>query len=299
MTAPKLDALLGLGALLAPAARRLPAAVSQAFSDPRAYVDAHERALARRAIHEPRPDLPWIALLDALGEARVLVEIDWKAEGDELQAALRTLVKGFRAPQDDGGELSTWELLELSGIAQRGLQLAQLDYGSDAYALVALPVKALARAVRLAKKAGYGAVKPFGDALADAKKARIARARERSRGVAAPLPPRPEASIPRMTWVAFAKGTETRFLRYRGHCYDTRRHVRGAPPRLRCFKYGGDGAAIAAVERELAAWRDEGFREVRRRLPPRRQAPEGYRFAGGDPLMPIEVWKSMSGGARR
>ena len=67
-------------------------------------------------------------------------------------------------------------MLEQAGAALRkhGLQLVQLDIGSDAYCVVMVPIAHVAAVARLAKRAGYGEAKSLGDALAAAKRERVA-----------------------------------------------------------------------------------------------------------------------------
>lgn len=176
-------ATLAIGAALAPRSRRLAARVELAFRDPRAYLRAHARRAADRGIEAPIASLPWIALIDALIEARACVEIDWKSDAETVAWAigkLRAAPRGACAWMKQDRELadrSTWELLELAGgkLVARGLTLASLDMDADNYCLVVLAPDVAAQVARLARQAGYGGLDRFtGTKLAAARKARVA-----------------------------------------------------------------------------------------------------------------------------
>lgn len=65
----RLDALIAIGRMLAPNAKRLAADVTHAFADPVAYVVANAKRMNDRAIDEPIPTLPWVVLVNALDDA--------------------------------------------------------------------------------------------------------------------------------------------------------------------------------------------------------------------------------------
>ena len=254
-SAKRLDALLAIGARLAPKAKPLAAEVTQAFRAPQAYLAKHARRMDERGIDEPIAALPWIALVDALERAKVLHEIDWKAEDDDVQHAIGKLVKGFRLAKGDE-DRSTWEALEEAGLALRArrLQLAQLDYGSDSYALVVVPTAELGALVKLAKQARYGAIEPFGDDLAAAKKERIARAKARAKELAKPAPTQPP-------WRWFARDRELWTIQIwpgavrMGHeAPGVKRHMEHA--------FAPEPASAAFAKRHLDAWIAGGFREL-------------------------------------
>jgi hypothetical protein len=252
----RLEALLAIGALLAPKAKKVAAAVTQASRQPKAYLAAHRKRMDERDIETPIAALPWIALVDALEAAKVLVEIDWKTEADDLQWSIRKLTKGFRLPKYDGDadERSTWEMLELAGIELREqkLQLAQLDYDSDSYALVVVPLGKFAELATLAKRARYGKAEAFGDALAKATQERLARLEELARERKKPPPPPAE-------WILFARGDES-WTMLRG----AMRLVYNAPGANRQVNhdYSDKSENESAVERQIAQWKAEGFVEL-------------------------------------
>ncbi len=208
----RLDALLAIGTLLAPKAKRLHALVTQAFEQPAAYVAAHRKELSERGIAKPCGNLAWIALIDALEDANGLVEIDWKTDTEDLVAAIRTLHRGFKLrklTEDEDDDLSTWELLEIAGAAVRkkGVRLAQLDMGSDSYCLVVVPDARVPELKRLAKQGGYANAVLFGDRLAAATKARIAdNKRATARVIAAAAA---AAAMPKPAWTMYARGAES------------------------------------------------------------------------------------------
>ena len=177
------DALLAIARLLAPSARRIPGAVTQAATQPAAYHRAHAARLAERNIDVPGPSLPWIALVDGLIAAKACHEIDWKTDAENVAWAIGT-VRGvprgafaWMKQETDLDDRSTWELLEMSGqrLREGGLQLAQLDISSDSHCLVVVAVADAPKLVALAKTARFGDVDLFGDDLAAATKDRIAR----------------------------------------------------------------------------------------------------------------------------
>jgi hypothetical protein len=251
----RLDALLAIGALLAPRAKKLSAMVTQAFREPAAYIARHASRMDERGIDRPTASLPWLALIDALERAKALFELDWKATDEDVDWAVRKLAKGFRLPSGDE-ERSTWEALEEAGLALREkmLQLAQLDYGSDSYALVAVPTAKLTQLVRLAKQARYGAVESFGDELAAARKDRVKRANQRARELAKPVPKEP-------AWRWFARGKELwtiqgwpSAVRLGYDAPGVKRHFEHA--------FAAKGAGSAFARRLVAEWARDGFREL-------------------------------------
>ncbi|MFD0200410.1 MULTISPECIES: DUF6630 family protein [Saccharothrix] len=157
------DALLALAALLAPGVPEVAERVAHAHDDPDGYLRAHADRLDDRGIDEAEPDLPWIALVDALTDHDLLAEVDWKEAADEVVAQLRDLRSSPAAPEAwawfarlDGG-LPAYDFLERAGTELRaaGTRLAVLDIDSDCYPLVMLPDADDLR--RLATAAGFTA----------------------------------------------------------------------------------------------------------------------------------------------
>ncbi len=83
--------LAELAALLAPGDAKVAAAVALATTDPTAYLAKYAARLRERAIDRVRPDLAWIALIDALGLAKRLAEIDHRAAYEDVTFAINRL----------------------------------------------------------------------------------------------------------------------------------------------------------------------------------------------------------------
>jgi hypothetical protein len=264
--AARLDALLAIGSLLAPKAKTLAAGVTQAFEDPAAYLAAHAKRMDDRSIDEPQDNLPWIALIDALGDARVLAEIDWKFGGEDIAYNLEQLrgfpkraVKWLRA-LDENDDRSTLELLEVCGqrlLAEQELQLAHIDMDSDSYCLVAIPAASAGRLVALAKRARYGQAVLFtGKGLAAAKREREAlEKRDRERAARDAKRKEPEVGY-------YARGKATWWIRVAPLAFDTCYET----PSVKYFAshYGFKRAkdCAARAREQVAAWEEEGFESV-------------------------------------
>jgi predicted DNA-binding WGR domain protein len=258
----RLDALIAIGRMLAPNAKRLAADVTHAFADPVAYVVANAKRMNDRAIDEPIPTLPWVVLVNALDDANALVEIDWKTPAQDLEWNLRKLVKKFALPpadHPDDDERSTWEMLQLAGQALRGAkrQLVQLNMGSDSYALVVVPMTKLAALVRLAKQASYGVAEPLGDQLAAAQRDRLARMAKLAKQRAAP------DRKPTPRFAHYARGKEVWWIKLPPAklAFDTG----FAAPRVKYYvnHYFKDAKRVGpAVKAQIAAWVADGFRAM-------------------------------------
>jgi hypothetical protein len=272
---PQLEALIALAAVLAPRAKKLPTELTTAFRDPEGYIASHAKNMKARGILEPMPKLSWMALIDGLEAASALVEVDWRSDNEELESAIRRLVKRFRVPADDTGDRSTAEMLELSGIELRkqGLQLAHLDFGSDSYALFAVPTAQFAEVARLAKRARFGEAKAFGDTLEETRRARLAaQAKANARQVAV----RPRAPVV-YEWTRYTKGDETWFiLRAKGGNRFHTRYAGPTGPRAMDYFFNKSEKAAAAASRQLAAWKKDGFRFAAEGAAPK-VVPRGYR----------------------
>ncbi len=251
----KLEALLEIATVLAPKSKSARARVELAFIEPKAYVRKYARQLNERNIERPIPALPWIALIDALEAAKVLVEIDWKTDSDEVEAAIRKLKKGFTLPPiDELDDRSTWELLELAGAALRkqGLQLGQLDMSSDNHCLVVVPKDTLSTLVRLGKTAKFGRVEAFGDRLGAATKERVARARRLEREA------EEEAKRPKPTWRFFVKGKACWSLLEAPAAFTIDFYA----PGVKWVESHTGAEPKPLVKRLIAEWRAGGFEEL-------------------------------------
>ncbi|WP_326953945.1 DUF6630 family protein [Amycolatopsis sp. NBC_01286] len=157
------DALIAVAALVAPDVPQVRARAAAAHDDPEAYLREHGDSLDDRGIDTPIPELPWIALVDALADHGLLAEVDWKEAPDEIVGRLRALRS---APAGDAAwaslaeaDLPTFEFLELAGgqLAAAGTALAVLDIESDCYPLVLLPPTRAVDLPGLAAAAGFKA----------------------------------------------------------------------------------------------------------------------------------------------
>jgi hypothetical protein len=256
----RLEALVAIGALVAPKAKRLAADLALAFHDAAAYIAAHAERMDDRGIDEPSADLPWIALVDALVDAEVLVEIDWKTDAEDVEWAIGKLAKQLRLPpadDPDDDDRSTWELLELAGIAlrERDLQLAHLDYGADAYALVVVPRARFAELARLAKQARYGKAEAFGDDLAAAQKDRVARLAKHAREQ------KLDAAKPRPVLTGYGKGAESWTIVVHALAFDTAYEAPGVKRYVHHY-FANTKRCRATARERVARWRADGFVEL-------------------------------------
>ncbi|WP_329307649.1 hypothetical protein OG322_39300 [Streptomyces sp. NBC_01260] len=156
--------LAAVAALLAPAHEAVAARALHAHDDPAGYVRDHAAALEDRGIDEPLPDLAWIALVDALAKHRLLAELDWKEDSDEIRSQLRGLasqpsVDPWVLVGADDMLLPTHEFLEACGRHYRdvGAALAVLDIDSDCYPVVCLRATRMKELTALAARAGFTA----------------------------------------------------------------------------------------------------------------------------------------------
>ncbi|WP_326733434.1 DUF6630 family protein [Streptomyces sp. NBC_01022] len=151
-------------ALLAPAHQAVTDQVLHAFDHPGAYVRDHAGRLADRGIDEPVPDLAWIALIDALTDQRLLAELDWKEDSQEVRSQLKGLesrpsVDPWVLVEEDEMLLPTDEFLHACGrhYSEVGAALAVLDIDSDCYPVVCMRAARVQELTALAQRAGFRA----------------------------------------------------------------------------------------------------------------------------------------------
>lgn len=156
--------LAAAAALLAPARPTVAEQVLHAFDHPGAYLRDHAGRLADRGIDEPVPGLAWIALVDALTDHRLLAELDWKEDPQEVRSQLRGLdsrpsVDPWVLVGEDDMLLPTDEFLQSCGrhYDDVGAALAVLDIESDCYPVVCLRAARVQELTTLAKRAGFTA----------------------------------------------------------------------------------------------------------------------------------------------
>ncbi|WP_406458351.1 hypothetical protein OG782_35940 [Streptomyces sp. NBC_00876] len=154
--------LAGVAALLAPAHEDVAERVLRAHDDPAGYARDHAGRLEERGIDGPVPDLAWIALVDALADHRLLAELDWKEDAQEVRSQLKALesrpsVDPWVLVEEDEMLLPTHEFLDACGRHYRevGAALMVLDIDSDCYPVVGLRAARVGELTAVAARAGF------------------------------------------------------------------------------------------------------------------------------------------------
>lgn len=163
-----LDSLTAVASLLAPDRPAVAEQTRRAHTDPEGYMSTYGDRLDHRGIDEPFPGLPWIALVDALTEHKLLAEFDWKEGADEIRYGLDGLVSRPSVDpwvlfEDGETDLPTYDFLEACGRHYRevGAALVVLDIDSDCYPVACVRAARVDELISLAKGAGF-AVWPLG-----------------------------------------------------------------------------------------------------------------------------------------
>lgn len=150
--------------LLAPARPSVGEQVLHSFDHPEAYLRDHAGRPADRGIDEPVPDLAWIALVDAPADHRLLAELDWKEDPQEVRSQLRGLdphpsVDPWVLVGEDDMLLPADEFLRSCGrhYADVGAAPAVLDIEFDCYPVVCLRAARVQELTALAQRAGFTA----------------------------------------------------------------------------------------------------------------------------------------------
>jgi len=127
--------------LLAPSDAALSTTVRLAMEDPQGWVERYRGG----RILEASVDLPWIALVDGLGRAGRVAELNWKEHPLEIMAWLDRLVPAvdrWRWTESlELDALDTEAFLDQAGerLRREGLALLGLDIDSDSYPLALVP----------------------------------------------------------------------------------------------------------------------------------------------------------------
>ena len=118
--------------------RSLADALEQSDTDPVAFFEANKKAhFKNRGIIKPgHAEQTLCYLLDVLGENKLVVELDWKDDFEEVNAAIELLSGGKIediASEDDDEDL--FELLETvdDRLKKKGFTLLQFPLDSDSY----------------------------------------------------------------------------------------------------------------------------------------------------------------------
>ncbi len=173
MSGSRNDALIQLCQQLLPHDVSLVDEVKLAIEQPTHFAAQFRGNLSGRGIYEPRPSLPWIALIDGLIERNCCREIDWKEAPKDVMAAIDDLL-----PDQPHGpnrwtwvDLQTWDnsstedFLDVIAhhLHDEGKVLAYLDHDSDSFALIILEPSRFRESEYLARQAGYGELVPWSD----------------------------------------------------------------------------------------------------------------------------------------
>src|SRR5690606_23696734 len=126
--------------------------------------------LLDRGIEEPEEVSPWLALIDALGKAKLLTYLDWKTPADEFVIMLRMLPQVttvFGGVREENAEFAQVAAIEGGMekvlapadrvLAGQGLRLIYLNEDSDVYPLIVVPGDRAGDIVSVAKELGYPA----------------------------------------------------------------------------------------------------------------------------------------------
>ena len=160
------QAFLSLAAELATEDPAVLAATALAIDDPQAYLDRYEETAERL---DDRPEaaddqqLPWLALVDRLMGALRAVEIDWRADRDDIVWSLEQLADYAALPQavrDDVARLSCSHAIEClvaiaALVATTDRRLVALDIDSDSYVVMLLDNPTYLQATLAAESLGY------------------------------------------------------------------------------------------------------------------------------------------------
>lgn len=140
-------------------------AVTLALDDPTSYLEQHDETAERLADREDAaadPQLPWLALVDRLLAALRLVEIDWRADPDEVAWQLEQLTAYGALPQPLREEIARVRcaaphecLLAIAHlVAGADRRLAVIDIDSDSYVVALLDAALYARTTLVAEALG-------------------------------------------------------------------------------------------------------------------------------------------------
>lgn len=138
--------------------------VDLAQNNPQAYFAQYQNDLLERSIISANDVTPWIALVDALQNAGVLYECDWKMDGEELVYCLQEMAKPL-ALEFNPHVLQALEKQDIDTTHSFSKSITQLlapdyiavflDIDSDSYPLMIISKTILKPAQKLAKQCGH------------------------------------------------------------------------------------------------------------------------------------------------
>ncbi|MGL4596090.1 MAG: DUF6630 family protein [Bacteroidia bacterium] len=138
----------------------------EADASPAAFFEKHKgQHFTNRGIEKPgHPEQTLCYLLDVLGEKDVVCELDWKADAEELNHAIKLLSHGEISDElvdeDDEEDAEEEGMFELLDLIEDPLQ----EYG---YALVMFNLDSDSYPIALVKKEKYESVQTLIDELFD------------------------------------------------------------------------------------------------------------------------------------
>lgn len=163
------DKLLQLAQELLPDEPSLVEEIKLAVSSPQEYVNQFKTRLRYRSIYKPKPDLPYIALLDGLIERYYLAEVDWKCEAEDVMWNIDNILARKEVEPEqwkrwdwaegaEWDEVATGDFIKAAAkwLLERGLVLTTFNLSSDSYPLIVVPVSEFDKLKELTKQTGYG-----------------------------------------------------------------------------------------------------------------------------------------------
>ena len=131
-------------------AKQLAEQLLESDNDPLSFFEKHkENHFFNRGISRPgNVEQTLCFLLDVLSEHHVVYELDWKADSDELNQALRVLSKGkiqenLFTEEDEEDADGMYELLDMAEelLEEYGLALVTFPLESDSHPIALVPLE--------------------------------------------------------------------------------------------------------------------------------------------------------------
>jgi len=139
--------------------------VQLSMTDPALYLNKFP---VNRGIHQPIPELPWIALVEGLIDRGYLVELNWATAAEDVAAGIAFLLSNhspaphawISAITERWKDADTDVFLQVIGqrLGEETLVLACIDINSDSYPLIIVQREQIVQLQALAQIAGYGKI---------------------------------------------------------------------------------------------------------------------------------------------
>lgn len=109
--------------------KKLAAELVESDTDPEGFFNHHKDSFSQRGISQPHEKQALLYMLDVLGEADFVCELDWKSDAGSLNHAIHLLSRGaidgdLISEEDEDDAEGMFELLELAEEL-----LEEMDYG--------------------------------------------------------------------------------------------------------------------------------------------------------------------------